>query len=59
MTISRIVAAGTSVPLSGMDTDITKRQKLTSHCPSLSDFFMNVTEQICHVTNVSNVLLEE
>jgi len=31
MTINRQDAAGTFVPLSDMDTDITERQKLTGH----------------------------
>jgi hypothetical protein len=38
MTINRQVAAGTSVPLSDMGTDITERQKLTGHFLSLCDF---------------------
>jgi len=38
MAIYRQIAAGTSVPLSDMDTDITERQKFTGHFLSLCDF---------------------
>ena len=63
MTINRQVAAGRSVRLSDMDTDITERQKLTGHFLSLCDFlqthninfwhmFISVTHQIFQVTSV-------
>ena len=69
MTINRQAAAGTSVPLSTMDTDITERQKLTDHFLSLCDFyelkninfwhmFISVTHQIFQVTRVWNMLLK-